>query len=335
MKKKFFAMILFPMVLVLLGCGTARIDTTSEPTTVINVAPEATMETSRFQVQPDDTLTKEPATTNSVDQLPRIGQVVTVKEGTTYWETSLGTGRNNMVTANNNYVPQDRVVTLNAVSYLYENGEIESSFYRTFEKLQQKNPNVKIENWKRFMVHICTESTDLGWVYPENLNWYNETSKPDPEEQPVQEITPEQFAEEIQAKEGSTVIYVDQSGSMNSFVEQATRAFDTIDKKEAKIIIFAEKEKLISKEEINEYHWEIGGGTNIYGALNTALQYAPKPKHIVIISDLYDNQGETLVDIPELETVEILCPDVNYPPEELKYIKDTWENANVQLAIIK
>ena len=256
-----------------------------------------------------------------------IGQFAVVKEGTVYWETSqdFGSGKHNTVTPSNIYVPQDRIVTVNAVSYLSEDGNINSSFYRTFDQLQQQNPNVQIEIWQKRMVHICTDKTDLGWVYPENLTRYEVADEI--------EMTPEEFAEEIQAKEGTTIIYVDQSGSMSSFVEQATRAFDKLDKTDRTIIVFAEYNKVISKEQINDYHSEIGGSTNIYGALNTALQYAPK--HIIIISDLCDTGGQKLLDVPTVETVEILCPDENYPRDELQYIKDTWKNATVTLSIIK
>lgn len=346
--KKLFA-ILFSLVLVFSGF-TTRIEATTEPVTNVTTTAvegstlQSTVETTEHQVRPDGTLTIENTnqstqvdikSTNLADlekPVTEIGQLTVVKQDTTYWETSqnFGTGRNNIVTADNIYVPQDRVVTVNAVSYLDENGNIKSSFYRTFDQLQQQSPNVQVEICQQCMVHICTDTTDLGWVSPENLTRYETTSKSDDE---IVEVTPEEFAEEIQIKEGTTVIYVDQSGSMNSFVEQATRAFNKLDLTDRTIIVFAENSKVISKEQINDYHSEIGGGTNVYAALNTALQYSPK--HVIIISDLCDNFDQELLDIPTLETVDILCPDVNYPSYELEYIKDTWKNATVTLSIIK
>jgi len=88
------------------------------------------------------------------------GQLAHVKERTIYWESAqnYGSGKNG--------VTDTRVVQVNGVAYLDENGEVQSSYYG-------KTPR-QIEMWATRMLHICTEDTDLGWVYPTQLTCIDE-----------------------------------------------------------------------------------------------------------------------------------------------------------------
>ena len=87
------------------------------------------------------------------------GQLAHVKE-TMYWESAqnYGSGKNG--------VTETRVVQVNGAAYLDENGEVQSSYYG-------KTPK-QIEMWAPRMLHICTEDTDLGWVYPTQLTCIDE-----------------------------------------------------------------------------------------------------------------------------------------------------------------
>ena len=90
------------------------------------------------------------------------GQLAHVKEETIYWETSrhFGSGRSGKF-------EKTRVVQVNGVAYLDENGEVLSFFYGTTPR--------NIEIWAKRMLHICTEEgEDLGWVYPTQLTCIDE-----------------------------------------------------------------------------------------------------------------------------------------------------------------
>lgn len=88
------------------------------------------------------------------------GQMAHVKEDTIYWESaqSFGSGKNGITKA--------RVVQVNGVAYLDENGDVVSSYYGTAPE--------QIERWALRMLHISTEEGDLGWVYPTQLTCIEE-----------------------------------------------------------------------------------------------------------------------------------------------------------------
>lgn len=99
-----------------------------------------------------------------------IGQHVVVKNGAKYWESSWndGSGRYGIATDDNLYIPEDSIVTVNGVSYLDEvRTNVIESYYKPYSEVGDQK--VQIETSKRRMLHICTETTDLGWVYAEDV----------------------------------------------------------------------------------------------------------------------------------------------------------------------
>lgn len=255
-----------------------------------------------------------------------------VKENAVYWETSEdgGSGRNNIVNDENPYISEDRTVTINGYSFLDSNGNIiDSKFVLNITN------NIKIPTAPKgtvmTMLHIHSENYRLGWTDEANLTPADIRVPDEPQniEQP-QKKTAEEFADSINQKEGKTLILVDQSGSMNDFIEESTRAFNSLDLTDVEIMVFAEKQKKISADEINDFHPSIGGGTDIYSAMNKADGY----ENIVLISDLADNHNTELFSFSTVKTLEIMCPDEYYPEEDLNKIKTIWSNVDISIYII-
>ncbi len=266
----------------------------------------------------------------------------TVTENTIYWETSEngGSGRHNIVTASNPYIGKDREVIVNGYSYLDKNGNVINSFY---DSTATKDINLPVapENAERTMIHIHSTTNRLGWVdsssvlfdlvSPEDTKKVSEEIEKAKDAEQPQEKTAEEFADSINEKEGKTLILVDQSGSMSEFVEKSTKAFNSLDLTDVTIMVFAESSLEISADEINDSHSSIGGGTDIYSAMNKADGY----ENIVLISDLDDNHCAELFEFSSVKTLEIMCPDKYFPVEELDKIKATWSNAKITVDIIK
>jgi len=263
-----------------------------------------------------------------------------VEENATYWESSEkgGSGKHNNVTAENPYISEDRVITINGISYLDEDGKILFSTYVEYKDMQgAQAPKIleMPEGTTKRMYHICTGETDLGWIDIDQVTkktLIEESKKEEMTE--VEETTPEKFAEIVDSKKGKTLIYVDQSGSMYYFTQEAMRAFNQIDLEDKTIIVFANKMKEIEKKDIKKEQNTIGISTNIYGNLNKSVEYS-EVENLIIITDLEDNHGEELLPIKSLKTVEIYCPNANYPKENVEYIKEVYKKASVRVNIIK
>jgi len=100
-----------------------------------------------------------------------VGQQVILKPGTRYWESPLkdGSGEYGEVSKNNLNIPKDGVVTVNGVAYYKDDSrkKIVESYYKPYNELKNNERNIVLWNYR--MLHICTETTDLGWIYPENV----------------------------------------------------------------------------------------------------------------------------------------------------------------------
>lgn len=89
-----------------------------------------------------------------------VGQLVKLKAGTNYWESCYNNG-----SGNHNVISEDCVVTVNGVAYMDENWtNVVESYYKPYDELVEQEIVIS----KRRMLHVCTESTDLGWVYAED-----------------------------------------------------------------------------------------------------------------------------------------------------------------------
>lgn len=258
----------------------------------------------------------------------------TVVENTIYWETSEngGSGRHNTVTESNPYISKDREVIVNGYSYLTEEGKIIDSFYDSSATEDIDLP-MGPEDAEKVMLHVHSTTNRLGWVDGGNVLFdlvtpedTNKVKEPEP-----QKKTAEEFAESINEKEGKTLILVDQSGSMSEFVEKSTKAFNSLDLTDVTIMVFAESSLEISANEINDFHSSIGGATDIYSAMNQSEGY----QNVVLISDLDDNHDNELFEKSSVKTLEIMCPNTNYPVENLDKIKSTWSDVEISIDIIK
>lgn len=101
----------------------------------------------------------------------KVGQQVVVKQGATYWESAWndGSGKHGIATATNSYIPEDYIVTVNGFAYYLDESRttIMESYYKPCDELAEQESDIK--PWEIRLVHICTETTDLGWVYAEDV----------------------------------------------------------------------------------------------------------------------------------------------------------------------
>lgn len=101
----------------------------------------------------------------------KVGQQVVLKQGATYWESAWndGSGKYGIATDTNRYIPEDYIVTVNGFAYYLDESRttIMESYYKPYDELGEQESDIK--PWKFRMVHICTETTDLGWVYAEDV----------------------------------------------------------------------------------------------------------------------------------------------------------------------
>lgn len=87
-----------------------------------------------------------------------VGQYATVAPNTTYWETSAnyGSGDKGVVGDDNPYILPYRLVYVNGVSYLDEEGNIEKACFLK---------GMEIDTEKASMVHIISGTgVELGWI---------------------------------------------------------------------------------------------------------------------------------------------------------------------------
>lgn len=113
--------------------------------------------------------------TNSIEMrnpATKVGQKVILKPGIKYWESAAndGSGKYDTVTKKNTYIPRGGVVTVNGYAYYTDDSRntIEELYYRSYSEIGDKEAHI-VEPWRFRMLHICTPTTDLGWVYPEDV----------------------------------------------------------------------------------------------------------------------------------------------------------------------
>lgn len=101
----------------------------------------------------------------------QVGQKVVLKHDSIYWESAWhdGTGKHGIAADTNGYIPEDSIVTVNGVAYYSDESrtDIVGNYYKPYDELGEQGVN--IEFWELHMLHVCTETTDLGWVYPEDV----------------------------------------------------------------------------------------------------------------------------------------------------------------------
>lgn len=101
----------------------------------------------------------------------QVGQKAILKNGAIYWESAQndGSGKHEVATDTNHYIPEDYVVTVNGYAYYSDKSRttISESYYTPYGELGGKECDIKGSEFR--MVHICTETTDLGWVYAEDV----------------------------------------------------------------------------------------------------------------------------------------------------------------------
>ena len=112
--------------------------------------------------------------TNVIDiehPVTQVGQKAILKNRAIYWESAFndGSGKYGVATDTNHYIPEDYIVTVNGFAYYSDENRttISESYYAPYDELGEKECDIKL--WEFRMVHICTETTDLGWVYAEDV----------------------------------------------------------------------------------------------------------------------------------------------------------------------
>ena len=98
-----------------------------------------------------------------------IGEVVQVRQGAKYWESSWndGSGKYGIVTDSNPYFAEDAVLRVNGVSYQDDSRtHILSSHYCPYSKLDEDTTQIDLS---RRMLHLCSDTIDLGWFYAEDV----------------------------------------------------------------------------------------------------------------------------------------------------------------------
>lgn len=107
-----------------------------------------------------------------------VGQTVEIKWGAIFYEKSKNFGEGNWNTTFcidyegygfgiPEFIPEDYTVIINGISYLDDNGNIISRYYKTFEEIKVQNIRIPIDTGKCYMLHVCTSKGDLGWLVPE------------------------------------------------------------------------------------------------------------------------------------------------------------------------
>lgn len=101
----------------------------------------------------------------------QMGQKVVIKHDSIYWESAWhdGNGKYGIAADTNGYIPENSIVTVNGVAYYSDESraDIVGIYYKPYDELGEQG--VDIVSWKIRMLHVCTETTDLGWVYPEDV----------------------------------------------------------------------------------------------------------------------------------------------------------------------
>lgn len=248
-----------------------------------------------------------------------LGQHGEIAEQVIYWECSElgGSGRHNTVTMDNPYVPLNRDIIINGISYLNDDGYALDFSYATYEVLKDGTiPVEKIpEGTQTVMLHVCTPNTDLGWTNQDNIHLrVVEKSELTTSETEFGEQDSLGLAQMIQQYDGMTVVIVDRSSSMDKFAEDATKEFRTlnIDESKTKVYVFGRYFKEISAAQITDSNRDVRRGEKSYDYIDSVINEAAEkynPKHIIVLSDLYVYDG-SFVSQPELETLDILTPSI-------------------------
>ena len=110
-----------------------------------------------------------------VDKLkPRnMGEHVILREGASYWESSNndGSGISNTITGSNVNIS---VFAINGVAYLNDAREsVISSSYSPYGEILEE----ELDYGKPLMLHLCTDTTDLGWVHADDVISVNELKR--------------------------------------------------------------------------------------------------------------------------------------------------------------
>lgn len=112
--------------------------------------------------------------TNAIEMnhpVTQIGQKVVLKKGAIYWESAGndGTGKHGIATDTNYYIPDNYIVTVNGFAYYSDETRttIKESYHKSYNELGEQEYSIKPQEFR--MVHICTETTDLGWVNAEDV----------------------------------------------------------------------------------------------------------------------------------------------------------------------
>lgn len=161
-------------------------------------------------------------------------------------------------------------------------------------------------------IHLYTETTDdgsLGWILASQAQPVDCRDNSDPSES----VTVSDIAETVEelSREGTVALLLDASGSVSDYSAEIASYATQVDRAE-EIIIFADLAKQISASNYNDEQYNVGGGTDIYGALNS-LSAETVFDEVIIVTDTHHNKIDSVLiprdNIKQLTIVSIAPPD--------------------------
>lgn len=272
-----------------------------------------------------------------------------IADDAVYYESSygFGSGRKGIINENNQYVTIPCYAIVNGFSFLDKDGNIISSGYEEISNIIIPEAP---EGTVAVFYHFRTISYRNGWVDSKYVTKISsekpvpEKSVPEePEEKPEVPKEPDkqdsqELAEMIQDydDDGTTVVIVDRSSSMDKFAEEATREFRSLEVVDTtKVYVFGRYFKEISPKDITANNSEVRQNEQRRDYLDAVVNDAGKydPEHIIIISDLGVYDGD-FVKQKNLKTIDILLPfEPSRANEEIKHIKKEFSDSEVSITV--
>lgn len=260
---------------------------------------------------------------SDVEEYPYI-----IEQGAQYYNSSwgFGSGRYGVVKQENIYTDIPCEATINGYSFLNKKGEVIKAMCDPEAKyiIVPEAP----EGAKALWLHFSGPIYRNGWVDGRNVllkeeykGIYEEFICPQDDLGigPLldnEEKTPEQVAKEIDVtmEQGKTAIVLDVSGSMSDNQREVVTQLGRITFEEDSIIeIFADSYAMISYEDLIEWNFYMGGGTDLYQGLNALADTGVE--NLILISDLQHNGYTSLEKNNGFKQIVVYNPESDYPSD--------------------
>lgn len=237
-----------------------------------------------------------------------------VEEDSIYYESSenFGSGKYGVVNEENPYTTKPCCAAINGYSFLDMNGNIITAKY------VEEESNIAIpekpEGTVSTLVHFRCEKSRNGWILQEKVKTKRVVTPEDyaPPKQVVEQI------DEILKKDSNTAIVIDYSSSMSDDQQKVVNLLSTLEfNDETTIIVFANKFEIINLKQLASNDFYVGGGTDMFPALNH-IKELNDIKQLILITDLETKTFPTkLEENKMLESVKIYDPDDSESDESI------------------